>query len=165
VVLRHASPVKALDATAKVASATRAEAGDSLTLQMEVVMQAEYIRERVKCCACGGSLTTSPHVNLVTLRRRATWEFPTSGNVLTGEENVAVAIVCDECFEHPVRHAVEFAGNEVIYHPLDTLEDLGPAATHVLLEETYRPRDRMSRLRQEKLQSERCPQSVLRFLS
>lgn len=92
-------------------------------------------RERVNCCACGGSLLESPHVNLVLLKKRATWKHPTGGNVLTGYGPQATAVICDRCVEQEgaiIKLAVEFAGEEVRYHPVAELEDLPPEPTFVI---------------------------------
>lgn len=91
-------------------------------------------RERVNCCACGGSLQESPHVNLVLLTKRATWKHPTGGNVLTGYGPQATAAICDRCVEEkdPIKLAVELDGDEVIYHRVAELEDLPPEPTYVI---------------------------------
>lgn len=89
--------------------------------------------KKAKCCACGGKVG---RVNLCTLRKRATWEFPRSGNVLTGDDHAAVAVCCDACIERrpmqPIRWAIELAGDQILYHDLASLKDLGPEPTHVL---------------------------------
>jgi len=71
------------------------------------------------------------------LRRKATWEYPVAGNVLTGESSEAVAIVCESCLDQkllnrersvvdaaPILEAVEFSGSEAIYHPVGELEEI-----------------------------------------
>ena len=84
------------------------------------------IRRKVRCSACRGPIRD--RVNLVLLRRKATWRFPTAGNVLTGEEGHAVAICCEACIDgkRDVVEAVEFAGDAVVYHSVSELEKLPP---------------------------------------
>jgi protein-arginine kinase activator protein McsA len=100
-------------------------------------MEIELIRERVRCCACGGRMTKSGHVNLVSLGRRATWAYPIVGNVVSGRTGEAVAIVCDACLEgkREIQFAIEFDGDEVVYHEAVDLEQMPPEKTYVLLED------------------------------
>jgi hypothetical protein len=87
-------------------------------------MDESQIRQVVRCCVCRGSLVRSAHINLVALGRRATWDYPTAGNVLTGARAEAVAIVCDECLtgvKQP-EFAVEFRDGEPVYHTVGSLE-------------------------------------------
>lgn len=87
------------------------------------------IRAHVKCCACECRLTESHFLNFVQLNRQAEWAYPSSGNVLTGEMDLAVAAVCDRCLEQnaEIRFAIEWSGIEegqefkVIYHPIASL--------------------------------------------
>lgn len=96
-------------------------------------MSPEQIRERVRCCACGGMLRRGT-INMVGLEKIATWKYPVAGNFVTGESGRAVAIVCDGCVrrkKEPTR-AVEFRSAsddkvEVHYHRLETLMDPAPA--------------------------------------
>jgi hypothetical protein len=85
-------------------------------------MDIKEMARRVHCCSCGGKIR---RINLVELDRRAAWKYPTAGNVITGEEGKAVAILCDPCIEHKVTitEAVEFTeGGAVLYHPIESLE-------------------------------------------
>lgn len=93
-------------------------------------MSAE-IQKRAKCCASGGRID---RLNLVSLERRCTWEFPRAENVLTGYGPDAIAVCCDRCVERsePVKYAIELRGADVIYHPIDELEPLGPEPTCVI---------------------------------
>lgn len=96
-------------------------------------MHTEEIAQRVRCCGCGGPVG---RVNVVETDYRAAWPYPRSGNVLTGDDGRAVAIACDACVEAgtgAITRAVEFRGDEVIYHPLDSLDRLPPPPSYVLV--------------------------------
>lgn len=103
-------------------------------------MELERIKELVACCACREPMAGSEHVNMVQLARKATWESPSCGNLLTGYGPCALAFVCDRCLEakREILVAVEFhgdgCGDEVIYHPVDELEKLPPEPTYVMIE-------------------------------
>lgn len=78
-----------------------------------------------KCCACGRIIGDhGSHINGVILGRLVQWEYPTAGNIITGEKGRAVAIVCDGCLDKRahVKYAVRFKGSKVIYIPVDDLE-------------------------------------------
>ena len=86
------------------------------------------VHERVKCCACDGSLGTSKHINLVATTKVATWKFPIAQSLLI--ENAppnALAMLCDQCIENKVeaKYAVEAdpGYSDVVYHELSSLED------------------------------------------
>jgi hypothetical protein len=83
------------------------------------------IRRLVRCSACQGRIRG--RVNLVDLERVATCEYPTAGNVLTGEHHHAVAICCDRCIDDgvPYVEAVEMNGTTVVYHAIGSLEPIG----------------------------------------
>lgn len=91
-------------------------------------MQLEEIKLRCLCCCCKGSLNESEYVNLVETEKLANWEYPSSGNVLTGVFGLAVAVLCDGCVEAGRKplFALQFSGysdDGVYYHELDELED------------------------------------------
>ncbi len=90
----------------------------------ERIDSIEKIRQRVHCCACRG--TIAGRVNIVALGRKATWEYPSASNVITGTSGGAVAICCDPCMDsrQPIQEAVEYRGEEVVYHPVEGLEPL-----------------------------------------
>lgn len=96
-------------------------------------MKVEEISQLVRCGACHGPLGERP--NMIQLTKRATWKYPASGNLVTGYGPCAVAILCDACAEacHPILEAVEFNGQEAVYHPLAELDDLGPEPTHTFV--------------------------------
>jgi hypothetical protein len=92
-----------------------------------------FIRKRVKCCACQGSLKNSKHINGICLDKLATWELPVWGNILLKDlhpEKRALAILCDECIDKKrnPKFAVEWDENyeNVKYHPVESLQDLPP---------------------------------------
>ena len=58
---------------------------------------------------------------------KATWSYPTWGHLETGHSGMAVAFICDDCYERgheagrgeiiPVRCVVEFGADDtIIYH-------------------------------------------------
>ncbi len=71
-------------------------------------------------------MATSQHLNMIALRHFAKWEYPTIGNVLTGQSGRAVAVVCDGCIERPrdISFAVETRGDEILYHLVTELEQM-----------------------------------------
>ena len=88
-----------------------------------------------KCCACGKPVknTSTGHVNLIQLERKATWKFPSFGNVLLGTSGIAAAIVCDPCLESKavIKWAIELQGSgkkkTVVYHEVDQLQKIEPS--------------------------------------
>jgi len=86
----------------------------------------DFIRKRVRCCACGQPLSKG-YINCVALPKKASWKFPAWGNVISGVDHGALAIVCDRCIEEgrKPRYAVEFSEDgRVVYHDVVDLEDL-----------------------------------------
>lgn len=79
-----------------------------------------------KCCACDRPFSGkhTKRINAVSLNRKCKWEFPRMGNVLTGSDYVAIAIVCDACISLnvPIKYAIEFKGDQIIYHAIEALE-------------------------------------------
>jgi hypothetical protein len=93
---------------------------------------SETLLLSARCGACRGEL--GPRLNLVQLQRRATWRYPTGGNLATNYGPCAVAIVCDRCVAGdgaPVE-AVELTAGEIVYHPIFDLEPLGPEPTAIV---------------------------------
>lgn len=77
-----------------------------------------------KCCACDGIIgENGENINLVQLRRMATWKYPTSGNILTGTKNLAVAAVCNVCIENnvPIKFAIRFDNKKIVRVPVNDL--------------------------------------------
>ena len=87
-------------------------------------MDFDTLKAQGECCSCGGAMRDSLHANLVDMERPAPWQYPTSGNVLTGERGHAVAIVCDRCIDEQrvIERVIEFRGDEVVYHSLADLD-------------------------------------------
>ena len=87
-----------------------------------------FIREKVKCCACGGSLKGSQQINLMCLMKEAEWEYPCWGNFLLRVHGFASAVLCDKCVKEnkKVKFAVEWDKNHEIvkYHPVKDLVDV-----------------------------------------
>lgn len=89
-------------------------------------MKDEQIKAEGKCCACDEPLQNSKHLNLIALDRKATWEYPTWGNVLLHLHGYAVAILCDNCVKKgkAAKYAVEFKDDKIIYHDVETLQEI-----------------------------------------
>ena len=93
----------------------------------------KWIKDNVRCCACGGSLKRSRFINMIALDKLATWKWPVWGNVLLLNKypmNRAIAILCDKCIEknRKPKYAVEWdmKHNSVKYHLIKNLKDLPP---------------------------------------
>jgi hypothetical protein len=100
-------------------------------------MDTEKIKAIGKCCMTDKPLSTSEQLNFIQLPYKAHWTFPTWGNILTGQKDMALAIVHDDAIANSIsdiKYAVEFKGEELIYHPLDTLprEDIVRPKSHSL---------------------------------
>ena len=77
-----------------------------------------------KCCACNCVIgENGENINLVQLQHIATWKYPTSGNILTGTKNHAVAAVCNVCIENnvPINYAIRFDGGKIVRVPINDL--------------------------------------------
>jgi len=90
---------------------------------------SEWIKENVKCCACGMPIRLSPHINIILLGLQAEWKYPAAGNILTGQPCIeALAIICDDCLKRKakIKFAVEFEENpkNVKYHSVEKLQQL-----------------------------------------
>ena len=90
------------------------------------------------CCACGAPSTARRIRTLVELPKKATWDYPRSGNVLTGAVNRAVAVICDPCADSdptpPIHSALKFVSRtRTEYVPVSELEDAEPDRTYVLV--------------------------------
>lgn len=105
-----------------------------MTQELEI---SEYILQNGKCCACEGTLQGS-HLNMVTIPKIATWEYPVWGNVLDKNGmalKYACAIVCDNCVNEqtgqitaPIRFAMDVGGTprRIVYYTVEDLEDGEP---------------------------------------
>lgn len=87
--------------------------------------------ELCRCCACGAP---PPNHNVVMLEVLAQWEYPTAGNVITGQRGRALAVVCEACSDTgaaPVE-AVQFRPDgKTIYHRIAELEQGEPWSTKI----------------------------------
>lgn len=83
-------------------------------------MEMSELAKRCKCCSCEGPLPANPY--LVQLSVNIPWEFPKWGNFLTKEKSKGVAFICQDCADEQkkerIQFAVEFQGNEIVYHSL-----------------------------------------------
>ena len=87
-------------------------------------MDTEQIKARTRCCCCGIPMEESTSLNMVTLDYLPEWDYPRSGNLITGTGAKAIAVACDPCAEKSVavEYAVEFRGDEVFYHEISDLQ-------------------------------------------
>jgi len=89
----------------------------------------EFIRKRVKCCACDGTMGNSEHINMIQLDRKANWKFPTAANILSSDVRPrAMSVVCDKCVNGKCspKYAIEWnqKTRKIRYHKVDGLENL-----------------------------------------
>lgn len=92
-------------------------------------MDFDDLKELAHCCACGGDLD---RVNIQEVNYRAKWASPKMHNVLTGEGNYAIAVICDQCAmmgKAPVE-VIEFVWGggpkRVRYHAVENLQPIKP---------------------------------------
>lgn len=88
----------------------------------------DWIKKNIECCACGGSMEENSCVNVVELKKVATWKFPVFGSIdVPGFKPRALAVVCEECERNKVKiqRCIEWEGSPylVTYHNVDDLED------------------------------------------
>lgn len=93
----------------------------------------DWVKARVRCCSCEGSLQSSRYVNMVALLKEATWKYPVHGNILVYPKyptNRAVAVLCDRCIDQrrEPKYAVEWDKDrtQVEYHRVEGLKNLAP---------------------------------------
>ena len=93
----------------------------------------DNIKKNGKCCVSGKPLSTSENINMVSIDYIPSWEYPVAGNVLIPNYTKrAIAIVHDDelqpgathIMEGKIKFAVEFRGEEIIYHPLEDLQKI-----------------------------------------
>lgn len=81
------------------------------------------------CCACGKPMKLSGNINVLSLNKKATWPYPTWGNMLLkpGIERIkrVISVLCDECIKNKRQaiDAIEVNEEEIRYHKLSDLED------------------------------------------
>jgi len=90
---------------------------------------SQRIKEKIKCCACGGSLADSKDINIICLMKEAEWPHPTWGNVLLQiPPSFASAILCDKCIKErkKPKWAIEWDQRtlETKYHLVEKLKDV-----------------------------------------
>jgi len=89
---------------------------------------SERIKEKIKCCACGGSLADSKEINVMCLMKEAKWKYPTWGNVILRVYGFASAILCDKCLKErkKPKWAIEWNQKTLVakYHPIGKLKDV-----------------------------------------
>lgn len=86
----------------------------------------DYKLLEIECCACDERIgNNGAHINVIMLDKKAEWEFPTAGNIRTGERGMAVAIICDKCVEGRKlpKFAIKFDKSEVIRVPISELKN------------------------------------------
>lgn len=88
------------------------------------------------CCICEKPMNMGKTVNMVSLQKKATWAYPTHGNIIVGTQGMALSVVCDHCVEvdehgnltalkGEIQNAVELTNdNRIIYHPIKILADV-----------------------------------------
>lgn len=98
---------------------------------------ADVIRELGNCCSCYRSLRESHYVNMLTLDKYKTWEYPGWGNILAKDSDKrrlgrACAVLCDRCIEEknePILALELYKVDEetrIRHHCVDLLKDAKP---------------------------------------
>ena len=89
-------------------------------------MDKEQLIAKVRCSCCKGKM--SEDFLVLEYYRLAAWETPRANNPLNGQDELAVGFLCQACFsayQSPgANEAVEFRGEEVVYHPIDDLQKI-----------------------------------------
>lgn len=116
-----------------------------------------FLKRSAKCCLCEGSMARTTHLNMVSLDKKASWEFPVWGNILVENSgDRAVALICDPCVEAKmkpgvkiqIKYAVELSTKKapapggfmrvlydgIIYHRAEELEDAFPITEEMVRE-------------------------------
>lgn len=89
----------------------------------------EMLLKDAKCCACGNPMSSSPHLNFVSLDKKATWKKPVWEILLLKPVYPriprAIAVLCNECIENNRQaiEVIEIEGEEIRYHRVSDLED------------------------------------------
>jgi len=88
----------------------------------------KQIKEKIKCCSCGGSLADSETINTVCLMKEAEWSHPTWGSTALSVYGFATAIICDKCLKEKKKPkwAVEWDQRTLAakYHPVEKLKNV-----------------------------------------
>lgn len=96
------------------------------------MIDTEQILRSARCGACGRPI--GQRLNLVEIDRRPTWKYPRSENLITRDGPRATAVCCDACAEGAatIHEVVELREGEIVYHALETLEQLPPRPTYAI---------------------------------
>lgn len=89
-------------------------------------METEQILRSCECGVCSLPIGNEGTINMVSIPRKPTWDYPRMGNILTNEEEKACTVVHDQCLGKDVIFALELDGEKVYYHPVEELELLDP---------------------------------------
>jgi len=94
------------------------------------------LTHHARCGACAGELDRG-RLNLVSMRYRPAWEYPTASNFITGDGPCAVGVVCDECVAagSPIVEAIEIDEGAVRTHAVGSMQSLGPPSTYAPVDE------------------------------
>lgn len=80
------------------------------------------------CCGCGKPIPPGDaDASYIMLRKKATWDYPTWGNMQEGIFGGASAALCGECMKAGIEpdHALKKDGGLFVLVPLSELEDMG----------------------------------------
>jgi hypothetical protein len=95
---------------------------------------SEWIFDTHKCCACEKPIKdSSSGVNMMLTQYQVPWLYPQAGNILYGEKNKGVAVLCDNCAFHPpvfIKFLLEYRGEDqrkIVYHPVSEFSEQPPA--------------------------------------
>ena len=100
-----------------------------ITDNMDSEKPFELLLRDAKCCACGNPMSSSPHLNFLSLDKKATWKKPVWEILLLKPVYPrvprAIAVLCNECIENNRKaiEVIEIEGEEIKYHKVSDLED------------------------------------------
>jgi len=94
-------------------------------------MELSAIPYKVNCCICDGVLDLP--LCMIDLPIPAKWAYPVHGNILADTSGLAMAFACHSCTDKfqadrgytLVKYAVEFKEGQVIYHPIQWIDNVG----------------------------------------
>lgn len=83
-----------------------------------------YLKENAVCCISGKPLKDCKHLNWVQLNMKASWSYPVWGNLITGDKQMAIAVVHDEFMDQRslkdlVKYAIEVKDQVIKYHEVE----------------------------------------------
>lgn len=98
-------------------------------------MELLEIFRKCNCCISGRPLADCKSMNVLQTEYVATWNYPIMSNLLIpGDYKHAVAYIHDDympddgILKEPIKFVIEFRGDEIIYHPVESLQK-GPSFT------------------------------------